>query len=148
MNAFSREALFERASLRVVRHIIEVRQEKANRGSDTRFLEEPFLSDDLTLVGASQDDGSGWRREHVIPRKWLIDEIHRRLDDPEQSVEAVAKFIREHVKIVKITRNQCLRLDSKAGLGLKTNMPAGWKFGDDPYARLALAGIEWSPREP
>ncbi len=57
----------------------------------------------------------------------------------------IAAFIRDNVLIVLITQEECERLDRVANLGLRQKMPEGWSFGDDPYARLRAASIEWEP---
>ena len=59
------------------------------------------------------------------------------------SDEHVARFLRDQVRIVLISKEECERLDRKAGLGLRQTMPEGWTFGDDLFARLKSADIEW-----
>ncbi len=65
--------------------------------------------------------------------------------DVRDTDEAIAKLIRDHVKIVLISTKECERLDSRAQLGLRQKMPDWWKFGDDVFARLNEAKIEWDP---
>jgi hypothetical protein len=55
----------------------------------------------------------------------------------------IAAFIRDHVKIVEISLEECKRLDSKSQLGLRQKMPDGWEPGGDVFARLKVANIEW-----
>lgn len=126
-------------------HIRGLWEEKGS--SDTRLLEALLLPDELTVVGCSTAVGGvvkNARREHVVPRLVIIRKCHEMLAAG-QSDEAVAKVIRDHTKIVWISKEECERLDRVAGLGLRQTMPAGWRFGDDPFARLSAARIEWAP---
>jgi hypothetical protein len=139
---FSRAERLERASLRVAMHIRGLWEEKGS--SDTRLLESLFLPDELVLAGRSRSyDGKG-RREHVVPRLVIIKECHDMLERGETD-DAIAAFIREHVKIVMISNDECERLDRAARPGLRQTMPIGWIIGDDVFARLKTAQIEWDP---
>lgn len=140
---YSREERLKRASLRVAMLIRGMWEEKGS--SDTRLLEAPLLADELTIAGESLGSGSRWRREHVVPRLVVIKKCHEMLVQG-CSDEALAKIIRENVKIVRITHEESVILDRQDCLGLKQSMPAGWEFGHDPFARLAAARIVWKPR--
>jgi hypothetical protein len=130
-----------RASLRVAMHIRGLWEEKGS--SDTCLLESFFLPDELTQVGVSRAfDGRG-HREHVVPRLVIVTECHRMLEDDNATDEAIANLIRENVKIVIISHEERDRLDRRDKLGLRQKMPDGWKFGDDVFARLTAAEIEW-----
>ena len=138
---FSREERLERACLRVAMVIRGMWEEKGD--SDSRLFDW-LIPDDLTVVGRSHAyDGVG-RREHVVPRKVIADECHKMLK-AEQSDRALADYIKHHLRIVRISHEECQRLDQKLQLGLRQSMPTDWKIGDDVYARLTAAGIEWSP---
>ena len=139
---YSRTERLERASLRVAMHIRGLWEEKGS--SDTRLLESLFLPDELVLAGRSRSFEGRGRREHVVPRLVIIDECHKMLERGETDA-AIAAFIREHVKIVLISDDECRRLDRAAQLGLRQTMPVGWQFGDDLFARLKVAQIEWDP---
>lgn len=139
---YSDQERWERASLRTARHIRGLWEEKGS--SDSRLLEAFFLPDEFTVVGRSREYDSVGRREHVIPRLVVIRECHRLIEGG-ASDEDVAAFIRDHVRIVHISQEECQRLDRVAELGLRQIMPADWKFGDDPFARLTAAGIVWEP---
>ncbi len=128
--------------MRVAQHIRGLYEEKGS--SDTRLLEALLLPDELTVMGRSKAWSGGGRREHVVPRRVVIEHCHNMIEAGEKDA-AVAAFIREHVKIVLITKDEAARLDSSAQLGLRQTMPAGWQVGDDVYARLHAAGIEWTP---
>lgn len=111
--------------------------------SDTRLLEAPLLPDDLTVIGESLGAGGRWHREHVVPRLVVIKKCHEMLE-MQAGDDAIAKVVRDYVKIVRITHEESQRLDLQANLGLKQSMPPGWTFeGGDPYARLKAAGIQW-----
>lgn len=142
---YTRAERLERASLRAAMHIRGLWEEKGS--SDTRLLEGLLLPDDLVVAGQSRAWTGVGRREHVVPRKVVIDECHRLLARGEDDA-VIAALIRDHVRIVLITREECERLDRRDDLGLRQRMPAGWQFGDDIYARLAAAGILWDPLAP
>lgn len=139
---FSPAERLERASLRIAMHIRGMWEEKGS--SDTRLLEALFLPDELTVVGRSRAFNGKGRREHVVPRLVIIKECHRMIEAGETD-QAVAELIRNHAKIVLISAEECERLDRSAHLGLRQSMPVGWKFGDDVFARLNMAKIEWDP---
>tara|TARA_R110002167_G_scaffold21007_6_gene76510 strand:- start:10032 stop:10556 length:525 start_codon:yes stop_codon:yes gene_type:complete len=141
---FSRVERLERASLRAAMLIRGHWEELGN--SDTRYLEAPILPDDLTVIGQSHSWSGKGRREHVIPRLLVITECLRLLKVGAND-QMLATFIAGHTKIVRISRDECERLDRRAGvgLGLRQCMPADWSFGDDPFARLTVAGIAWDP---
>jgi hypothetical protein len=140
---FSRNELLDRACMRVAMHIRGLWEEK--RSSDTRLLESFFIPDAFTVVGqsAALTDGKP-HREHVVPRLVVVGECHRLLATGATD-RNIADVIRDNVKIVLISQEERLRLDSSRNLGLKQTMPKGWRFGDDIYARLHAAGIEWKP---
>ncbi len=142
---YTRDELWERASLRAAMHIRGLWEEKGS--SDTRLLEALFLPDTFTVVGRSRAYVAPGRREHVVPRVVVVGECHDMLERGEPDA-AIAAFIREHVKVVLVSKEECERMDRRDQLGLRQAMPAGWKFGDDVFARLAAAGIEWDPVVP
>ena len=137
---FSPAERFERASLRVAMHIRGLWEEKGS--SDSRLLESLLLPDELTIVGRSRALEGPGRREHVVPRRVVVEECHNMLARGEPDV-AIAKFIRDHVKIVLISNEERQRLDSKAFLGLRQRMPTDWKVGDDVFDRLNHACVVW-----
>lgn len=136
----------ERASRRVATHIRELWEETG--GSDTRLLDGLFYPDAIATVGRSVAYQGKGHREHVIPRLVIIRACIAMLERNEPD-EIIAKFIRDHTKIVLITQAQQQHLDGSKyadrGLGLRQRMPEGWKIGDDIFARLSAAGVEWIP---
>jgi hypothetical protein len=139
---FSKAELFDRAALRVAAHIRGLLEEKGS--SDTRLLEALFIPDELTVVGRSRACVGEGHREHVVPRRVVIKECHRMIETGATDAE-VARFIRDTVRIVRISDEERRRLDSRDQLGLRQEMPAGWKIGGDLFARLKAAQIEWEP---
>ena len=131
---------YERACLRAAMNIRGLWEEKGS--SDTRLIEGLLLPDDFTVVGQSHAFSERGRREHVIARLVVIKEVHNMLERGSTDGQ-IAGFIRDHVKIVRISDEECLKLDRKDQLGLRQRMPTGWTFGDDIYARLSAAEIEW-----
>ncbi|OYW80072.1 MAG: hypothetical protein B7Z26_07060 [Asticcacaulis sp. 32-58-5] len=123
-------------------HIRGLWEEKGS--SDTRLLEGLFIPDEFTIVGKSISCDATICREHVVPSLVIIKECHAMLESG-LSDENVADFIMNHTKIVLISSSEREKLDSKDKLGLRQAMPTDWKFGDDIYARLRLAGIQWEP---
>jgi hypothetical protein len=142
---YSKSGRFVRASLRVAMHIRGLYEERGS--SDTRLLESFFLPDEHTLVGVShawRASGDKGRREHVVPRLVIIKACHAMVANGENDA-AIACVIRDNVKIVMITEEECQRLDGRQQHGFKQCMPKKWKVGDDPFARLTTAGIAWDP---
>lgn len=139
---FTREQLIERTFWRVATVIQHCREEGEGRGH-TRFLDRPLVRDEYVLAGTSIRGGSV--REHVVPLLWIYDECERMFVQG-ASVTEVAALIQANLKIVFISEEERRHLDST--LGLKTRMPDGWTFGDDPFARLTKGRIEFRPLTP
>ena len=79
-------------------------------------------------------------REHVVPCKMILDHAIDMVENG-SSDEQIARMIEQNLVIVHITNDQAKYLDQE--LGLKTTMPDGWKFGDNIYARLEVANIDY-----
>lgn len=139
---YSREQRLDRACLRVAIHIRGLYEEKGS--SDTRLLEGLLLPDELVIVGRSRAlrDGDPFRREHVVPRLFIIEACHEMIERG-QDDKALAAFIRDHTKIVLVTPKEAETMDRRSELGLKQTMPSDWVLGDTLFKRLELAGIDW-----
>jgi len=137
---YTPEERLERASLRVALVIREMLEETGH--SHSRLLEGPLLPDDLTEIGMSDSITEGGWREHVVPCRVVIYECHRRFASGESDAD-VAKYIRDHVKIVRISDAERRLLDGRES-GLKQSMPGDWKYGDDIFRRLANVGVKWT----
>ncbi len=114
--------------------------------------------DDLTVIGESVRGIIDKYREHVVPVSLIRDEAIKLAEKgaPEQ---VIADFIRHHLYVVLISKEEAMLLDTsvdEGGLSLKTSMPDGWVVGCDPLERLREAGIpvrfygalplpEWKP---
>ena len=113
--------------------------------SDTRFVAAMIIPDVLTAVGISAEAVEGtMRREHVVPRILIINECKRMLRNGDTD-DTIARLIQANTKIVFVSPAEQVKLDSSHHLNLSRRMPSGWRFGDDIFARLEAAGIEWFP---
>ena len=74
-------------------------------------------------------------REHAVPITMIIDRIFTMIKDGATDAEII-KMIKKNLIVVNILEKQAEYLDIT--LGLRTTMPKGWKFGDDPLARIKL----------
>ena len=137
-DSYSKQQLLERNALRLAMVLRGIYEETG--GSDTRLLTGLLIPDELVEVGRSLAGAD--HREHVVPRKVIWTEC-KRLFDAEAPDEEVARFLADHIKVVRISRAEQLHLDSATGANLKQGMPKGWKVGDDVFARLVAAGIQF-----
>ena len=74
-------------------------------------------------------------REHAVPITMIIDRIFTMIKDGATDAEII-EMIKKNLIVVNILEKQAEYLDIT--LGLRTTMPKGWKFGDDPLARIKL----------
>ena len=138
MNNFSEDELIQRAFHRVATVMFGMWEEKGS--SDTRLLLPPLIPHEFVTVGESVAGTE--HREHVIPRNVICYRCHE-MFAAGSSIEAVATFIRRHLQIVHISREEQQRLDSGKELNLRQRMPDGWSFESGKlYARLEAAKIE------
>lgn len=125
---------FHRAAY-VIHHMWE---EKGS--SDTRLLIPPLIPDDFVIVGESIAGRD--HREHVIPRKVICCRCHEMYKNG-ATIDEVATFIQNNLKIVYISREEQRRLDSRNELNLRQCMPIGWAFETgNIYERLNVAGVK------
>lgn len=82
--------------------------------------------------------GNSIYREHIVPCDLIITKAVEMVKAGSTD-EEIARMIYENLFIVILTPEQAAHLDYT--LGLKTTMPAGWKFGDSPLARINHAGF-------
>ena len=92
--------------------------------------------DELDLYGAINEalEKNNYR-EHAVPITMIIDRIFTMIKDGATDAEII-KMIKKNLIVVHIKEKQAEYLDIT--LGLRTTMPKGWKFGDDPLARIKL----------
>lgn len=139
---YTPEERLRRAAWRAAIVIRSMWQEKGS--SDTRLVERPIIPDDLTIVGRSKNFTGSGKREHIVPRKIIVDHCHRMLEaeDSDATIERMAVFIVEHLKIVWVTDEEADELNRP---GIKQSMPSDWTIGGDVFARLNKAGLVWEP---
>lgn len=127
-----------------------LRMKHQNLLDTSRILLEADKLDHLITVGQSvKAPEDNPYREHVVPCVLIHNEVIRILLDagvrqnevPEAVIQQVAKLIEDNLAIVLISREEQNLIDVE--MGLRTSMPKDWAFGDDIYARLNAAGIEW-----
>ena len=142
--------------LRQARYFHRIFSEKSSDGGHSRF--ELFVDEGQVPRGTSHRRDAeitrireGLQREHVehvVPTAFNRDHCLR-LYALGASVGQVADFIREHLVLVVVLREEAGLLDRaerSAGLGLKTQMPKGWRVGvDSIFARLHAANITFTP---
>lgn len=110
--------------------------EEGDRHADTRLF-ETLIRKEYVISGASiKGEKEPEYLEHVVPRKVIRDHCLN-LFDQGRSDHDVAVFIRDHLKIIKITKEEAAYLNK----GLKDKMPAGWTVGGDIMARFSVADI-------
>lgn len=100
--------------------------------------------DDLVVIGSSPASPSSPYREHVVPA-CLIKEEAIKMAEEGAPANAIADFIQHHLYVVIISTDEAKILNSgvdQGGMSIKTTMPEGWIFGDDPTERLSAAGIQ------
>lgn len=126
---------------------IAKRYKHALDNKDQKLLDhtrELLSSDDLDriiTIGYSTNwklDVTG-RREHVVPSIMIHNQVITMLQQG-KSLTEVAQFIKMHLAIVWISKEEQEKLDIE--LSLQTVMPKDWKWGDDIFARLKIGDIE------
>jgi hypothetical protein len=72
-------------------------------------------------------------REHIVPCVMIHNKVIEMILQGANDFD-VAKLIDDNMKIMHIPTADANRLDG--AMGLKTSMPEGWEWGDDPMARI------------
>jgi len=125
-------------------HALETRNPDAAT-RDSLFIDS-WAGNSAQIVGRSAacraaglwwGDTGTWR-EHVIPVNRVLSEA-RRLAATGAGAHRIAHFLKANLTVVILTAAEAERLDSMPGL--QNDMPQGWSWGDDPFARLAAAEI-------
>ena len=93
-----------------------------------------------SLISINKPLSENSYREHVVPCTMILNNAIDMFEDNRME-EDVAQMIEDNLKIVHITKDQAKHLD--IDLGLRTSMPSGWAFGDNIFARLDEAGINY-----
>ena len=106
---------------------------------NARALLEGDSIDHLITIGESTGrTKENSYREHIVPCIMIFNQAVT-MTMEHRSITEVAQMIKQHLAIVLITNQEADRLDNE--LDMQTSMPENWKFGDDIFARLNLAGI-------
>ena len=115
-------------------HIVVVARSAAKLG--VKKLLNRSVFDELDLYAAINEalEKNNYR-EHAVPITMIIDRIFTMIKDGATDAEII-EMIRKNLIVVHIKEKQAEYLDIT--LGLRTTMPKGWKFGDDPLARIKL----------
>ena len=109
--------------------------------SDTRLLLPPLIADGFVTIGKSRDGAQV--KEHIIPRKVIVDRCHQIFSDGGK-VDDAEKLILDSVRILRISRKEAQHLNRSDSLNLRQSMPEGWDFETgDKFARIKLAEIEF-----
>lgn len=139
MPKFSREELIERAFLRAATVMFGMWEERGS--SDTRLLIPPLIPDEFVIIGESINGRE--HREHIIPRVVICNQCHKMFSEG-VDINTVARFIRNNLKIIYISKDEQHLLDNGKQLNLRQRMPTGWSFeSGDIYVRLNTAKIEF-----
>ncbi|AGR77183.1 hypothetical protein A7H1H_0879 [Aliarcobacter butzleri 7h1h] len=105
-------------------------------------LPEYVIPNSLITIGISENaqlPKSKLHHEHIVPLQLIREELIKNKNS--YSEEKLVELIINNLKIIVITKDEAKKLDIE--FKLKTNMPDGWKFGDDILERLNQANIEF-----
>lgn len=107
---------------------------------NARSLLESDSVDHLITIGESVNrTKENTYREHIVPCILIYNQAVT-MTMEKRPVTEIAQMIKNNLAIVLITNEEADKLDNE--LDMQTSMPEGWKFGDDIFARLKVAGIE------
>lgn len=109
---------------------------KLKCGGHTRLFE--ILIPDSYITCGESIKGIG-HREHIVPCTMIRLEAYKMFNEG-YLLEDVSRMIKDNLIIIHITKDEQRYLDNE--LNLKTTMPDGWSFGDNPYERLEKANIK------
>lgn len=134
---YTKDQLFDRACYRIAWNIRHMWEETGC--SDTRLFLEPLIPEKFVVVGRSKKGAD--RKEHIVPRRVLCIESHKMFESG-STIEDVASFIKKHLKIVLISKDEQEHLDYK--LKLKQTMPEDWlPEHENPFQRIDVANIDY-----
>lgn len=132
--SFTKGEIKQRRIFRLAQLIYDHWEE--NSGMDTRYFDHPFIHNEYVECGRTNSGGS--YREHAVPRAYLRDQCLLLLDAG-AGLDDLARILETNLRIVRISLEEAEALNR----AYKTNMPDGWKLGeDDPLERFHRAGIK------
>ena len=105
-------------------------------GNDLQIVER---SAECRRLGLWWGDTGTWR-EHLIPVNRVLSEARRMAAEGRKRAH-IAQFLKENLVVVIITNEEAKRLDGMPGL--RDDMPEGWTWGGDKFARLEAAEIDY-----
>jgi len=106
---------------------------------NARSLLESDSIDHLITIGESVNrTKENTYREHIVPCIMIYNQAVT-MTMEKRPVTEIAQMIKNNLAIVLITKEEADKLDNE--LDMQTSMPEGWRFGDDIFARLNVAGI-------
>ena len=100
-----------------------------------KLKDDPSAYKNLT----AEDNRGKLHGEHVIPLAIVLNRFLALIDEG-QPVHVLRQFLLSCLEVVMLTKGESIRIDRE--LGLSSEMPEGWEWGDDSLARLRVAGIE------
>jgi len=138
---FSEEVADTEIFLKIVKRYKHAIMEKDQRLLDaTRILLDGDSIDHLITVGVSKNrTEANTYREHIVPCIMIHNQLIQMYMNG-CTLSEMAQFLKTHLAIVLITKNEAEKLDIE--LGLRTTMPEGWNWGDDVFARLKAGNVE------
>lgn len=139
----NKEEIKRRCYLRAARYI---KLNWAGQVPSHSRIVELFIPENIVPHG--QGLAGQEHREHVVPCVYLLIKC-RELFQKGADINDVAEFLRRHVAIVNISKEQQRCLDGsqkKGGLGGRDKMPDGWQPDQDCiFQRLHDARIDFNP---
>ena len=104
--------------------------------------------DSLITIGHSQlalsAKASEHRREHVVPVVMIKRKVHEMAKN-HAPPRVISEFLKAHLAILIITNKEADLMDRQltdSNDSLRTAMPEGWDWGQDPLARVKAVGIK------
>lgn len=135
-----REEAFLRAANALFSHWkISNEEEKKSCECETHTRLFDLLISDKYIIKGESIKGNEYR-EHIVPNSLIITHSYEMFNNG-YLVRDVAKMIEKNLVIIRISKEEQKKLDVE--LKLKTKMPDGWEFGDNPFKRLDIAGIKY-----
>ena len=104
--------------------------------------------DRLITIGHSQlalsEKANELWREHVVPVVMIKRKVYEMAKN-HAPPRVISEFLKAHLAILIITRKEADLMDrqlTESNESLRTSMPEGWDWGQDPLARIKAVGIK------
>ncbi|MCE2597380.1 hypothetical protein K6Y31_21655 [Motilimonas cestriensis] len=108
----------------------------------SRGAKKIYLKNVKNGAATASERAKGLIQEHLVPRTIIFNEL---LKIKRITPKKVDDLLGELLIIVLVTKDEDRKLDK---IGLRSKMPEGWCYGDDPFQRHEAAGIvkvDWIP---